>query len=306
VSAGRPALVRAVAPGEAGRRLDALLACWQGTSRAQAQARIAAGAVRVDGGPAAQSLRVRAGQRVTVAAAAEPPAPAAPPPVPVRYEDEHLLVVAKPAGLVVHAGAGVADGTLVDALQAMGVRLAPGPDPQRPGVVHRLDRGTSGLLLIAKTESARRGLIALLKRRAVERRYWALVDGVPDPPVATVDAPIARSQRQRTRFTVADDGRPARTSYELVEAFGRCAVLRVRLATGRTHQVRVHLSALGHPVSGDRTYGADPALAASLGLRRPALHAEHLAFDHPVSGTRIAVDEPLPADLVAARAALER
>jgi 23S rRNA pseudouridine1911/1915/1917 synthase len=221
----------------------------------------------------------------------------------VRYDDDDIAVVAKPAGLVVHAGAGVRSGTLVDALAAAGVPLAAADDPHRPGIVHRLDRGTSGVLVVAKTARALRGLRRQFDERTVSRRYWALVDGVPEPSSATIDAPVARHPRDRTRFHTAVDGRPARSRYAVLRPFGAASAVEVRLETGRTHQVRVHMSAAGHPVCGDRTYGASPVVAARLGLDRPALHAAHLGFAHPRTGAWIAIDEPLPDDL---RAALER
>ncbi|HSK91722.1 MAG TPA: pseudouridine synthase, partial [Euzebyales bacterium] len=195
-------------------------------------------------------------------------------------------------------------GTLVDALRAMGMALAPGGDPDRPGVVHRLDRGTSGLLVVAKTAEALRGLRRQFDDHSVSRRYWALVDGVPAVSDAIVDAPIARHPHDRTRFWTAADGRPARSHYTVRETYGRASRVDVWLETGRTHQVRVHLSALGHPVCGDRVYGAAAGLAADLGLDRPALHAAHLAFTHPRHGGRVAVDEPVPQDLAAAAAHL--
>jgi 23S rRNA pseudouridine1911/1915/1917 synthase len=296
-----PALERTVAEDEEGQRVDVVLAAWTGTPRAQVQQLITSGGVLVEGAPAAKSRRVQSGERIVVL---ERPSPVddveAPPPVPLRWEDDHLVVVSKPAGLVVHAGAGVRGGTLLDALRAMGVPLAAGPDPDRPGVVHRLDRGTSGLLVLAKTEEARAGLAAIFKAHGADRRYWALVDGSPDEAHATIDAPISRSRTHRTRFTVDPAGRRAVTSYDVVRSFGRAALLAVRLETGRTHQVRVHLSAIGHPVCGDRTYGASAALARELGLGRPALHAQRLAFAHPVTGERVEVEEPLPADLATA------
>lgn len=291
---------------EADTRLDAAVARRLGISRAQAQARIAGGDVTVDGAPAGKSDRVRAGAEIAVAPAAEPVPPPTPDPVPVRYRDEHLIVVAKPPDLVVHPGAGVADGTLVDALAAMGVPLAPAGGSERPGIVHRLDRGTSGLLVVASSDTAHAGLAAQLARREVRRGYWALVDGVPDPPSATIDAPIARHPRHRARFAVRDDGRPAVSHYDVVEEFATAARLHVRLETGRTHQVRVHLAAVGHPVCGDATYGADRARGAWLGLDRPALHAAELGFTHPVTGAWLAFDEPLPDDLAAALATLRR
>ena len=293
--------VRRVAEGEDGERLDVLVARWLGEPRARAQQRLVRGEVVVDDRPAAKAHRARAGERVEVRAPAPATPPAVPvPAVPVRYEDDDLAIVAKPAGLVVHAGAGAVGPTLVDALRAAGLPLAAGDDPARPGIVHRLDRGTSGLLVVAKTERAREALQAMLARRDVERRYCTIVDGVPSPPRATVDAPLGRHPVHRQRFAVVDGGRRAVTHYDVTEDHGRAAVLRVRLETGRTHQIRVHLAAVGHPVAGDRTYGASPALAAALGLRRPALHAAALRLRHPVTGADVAVDEPLPEDLAAA------
>ena len=297
-----PELERVVGPDEDGLRVDVVVSRWLDEPRGRTADRFAAEAVRIDGGVAAKSRRVHVGERIVVAETeAEPAPPADLPTVPVRHEDEHVAVVAKPAGLVVHAGAGThGQVTLVDVLQSMGMALAPDEDPQRPGIVHRLDRGTSGLLVVAKTPEARAGLVATFSRHDVDRRYWALVDGVVQPESATIDAPIGRSGRNRTKFTVAEDGRRAVTHYDLVEDHGRASVLTVRLETGRTHQVRVHLSAVGHPVAGDRVYGASATLAAELRLSRPALHAERLGFDHPVSGERVVVDEPIPPDLAEA------
>lgn len=306
MSTDAPTLLDRVAgEDDEGVRADAALAAWLDEPRARAQQRIAAGEVTVDGAVVAKSHRLRAGERVVVSAP-PPAAPvAAPPPVPVRYEDEHLAVVAKPAGLVVHPGAGTGTAaTLVDALQAAGMALSTAGDPERPGIVHRLDRGTSGLLVVAKTDEAFEGLSALFARHGARRVYTALVDGVPSPARATIDAPIARSPRHRTRFAVAAEGRPAVSHYDVDEAFGRAARVTVRLETGRTHQVRVHLASIGHPVAGDLLYGAARVLAAHLGLTRPALHARHLSFSHPLTGVEVAVDEPLPADLEAALAML--
>lgn len=300
-------LDRVVGPDDEGRRADVALAHWLDESRGRAQARLQAGEVIVDGVVVAKSHRLRSGEHVRVDDAVAPTDASPPDAVPVRYDDEHLLVVAKPAGLVVHAGAGHAHGSLVDALAAMGVPLADpcgpheGPCPTgRPGIVHRLDRGTSGLLVVAKTVAAHEGLSALFRAHDIERVYTALVEGVPDPPRASIDAPIGRSTTRRTRFAVKPDGRRAVSHYDVDEALGRAALLTVRLETGRTHQVRVHLTAVGHPVCGDPTYGAAAALAAELGLDRPALHARRLAFAHPVTGQRVAVDEPLPGDVVRA------
>lgn len=298
-------LDRVVSAAEEGQRADVVLSTWLGEPRSRAQQRITAGQVTVDGAPAAKSQRLRAGERVVVSAPPPPPPSEPPPPVPVRYEDEHLAVVAKPAGLVVHEGAGTGtSATLVDALLAAGMPLSRAGDPERPGIVHRLDRGTSGLLVVAKTDEAFRGLSALFRRHGARRVYTAIVDGVPTPPRATIDAPIARSPRHRTRYTVSADGRPAVSHYDVEEGFGRAALVTVRLESGRTHQVRVHLASIGHPVSGDVLYGASRALAAELGLTRPALHARHLSFPHPITGAEVAVDEPPPADVEAALAVL--
>lgn len=319
-----PLLDRVVGEGEDGERADVVLSRWLDEPRGRAQARLAAGEVLVAGEAASKARRLRRGEQVVVAERPEEPAPPAPP-VPIRFEDDHLLVVAKPAGMVVHHGAGTTSDTpiLVASLQAMGIPLAPatrvGPTPAvpapdsppapgvdlaRPGIVHRLDRGTSGLLVVAKTPAALERLAALFRAHDVEREYFAIVDGVPDPPRATIDAPIARSTARRTRFTVDPGGRPAVTHYDLEDAYGRASTVRVRLETGRTHQVRVHLSSVGHPVSGDRAYGASRVIAEELGLQRPALHARRLAFRHPITGEPVACDEPLPADLTAALAHL--
>jgi 23S rRNA pseudouridine1911/1915/1917 synthase len=296
-----------------GTRLDVALAAHLGCSRSQAAARIGAGDVEVDGVVVAKQHRLRAGQRVTVAAPATVP-PVAPPPLPpIRHRDEHLLVVAKPAGLVVHPGHGRPHGTLVDALAGAGIALAPAGGADRPGIVHRLDRDTSGLLVVASTDEAHAGLVRALQRREVTRRYVALVEGVPANPRGRIEAPIGRDPRDRLRFAVVTGGKPAVTRYvvrghgTVVDASGRqreVAVLACTLETGRTHQIRVHLSTLGHPVVADPTYRGSRAVAEALGLTRTALHAGGLAFDHPVTGERIEVTEPLPADLRAAVAAL--
>ncbi len=298
-----PPLRRRVEAAEAGVRADVAIAKWLGEPRARTQARLAAGEITVDARVPAKSHRLAEGELVEVIAPPRPPPVPAPPPVPVRYEDAHLAVVAKPAGLVVHPGAGTGPGpTLVDALAAAGMALARGGDPARPGVVHRLDRGTSGLLIVAKSEEARIALVAALADRAVQRRYWALLEGHPEPRHATIEAPLARDPRHRTRFRVDPAGRPAVTHLDVVETLPAVSVARLRLETGRTHQIRVHCAAIGHPVAGDLTYRASPATAAALGLERPALHAAGLRLQHPISGDVLDLEEPLPDDLVAALA----
>lgn len=294
---------------QAGSRLDVVLAEMLGVSRSAATLRIDAGEVTVDGRPARRSRGVAEGERIDIAVASAIPGGPAPALPPVRYRDEHLVVLAKPAGLVVHPGAGHRDDTLVDALRAAGVPLEGGDDPQRTGIVHRLDRDTSGLLVVASTADAYAGLVRMLADREVVRRYLALVLGVPEEPRGVVDAPIGRHPVQRTRFAVVEGGRPARTHYrvlgqgEVRTADGTTRTVGAvvcALETGRTHQIRVHLDAVGIPVAGDPVYGGDRAVAAALGISRPALHAAHLAFPHPVTGEQVSVTEPLPADLLAA------
>lgn len=298
-----------VGDAEDGLRLDVVLASALGVSRSAAAQRIDAGGVSVDGRAARRSRGLVAGEVIEVAAVASRPAGPAPDLPPVRYRDEHLIVLAKPPGLVVHPGAGHEDDTLVDALRAAGVPLADAGDATRPGVVHRLDRDTSGLLVVASSIEAHEGLVAMLADRRVVRRYLALVVGVPGEPRGVVDAPIGRHPTHRTRFAVVDGGKPARTRYRVIGegavrtsdgAERAVAAVVCGLETGRTHQIRVHLQAVGTPVAGDPLYGTDGAVAAALGIGRPALHAAHLSFAHPVTGAQVAVSEPLPEDLVAA------
>jgi 23S rRNA pseudouridine1911/1915/1917 synthase len=285
-----------IGPDEAGQRLDALLAEPLG-SRSRAQRLIDAGAVRVDGAVVAKRHKVAEGQRVEVDDVAETPAPVdvrATVDFAVPYEDEHLLVVDKPPGLVVHPAKGHLTGTLAQALEG---RAFGGEEGWRAGLVHRLDRDTSGLMVVAKSEAVHAALKAALQRREVTREYLALVEGRPPARTGTIDAPIGRDRRVRTRMsTDTDVPREAVTHFELVEALPATTLLRVRLETGRTHQIRVHLQAIGHPVAGDPEYGT-PGL---LGLERQFLHAARLAFPHPVTGEPVEVESPLPADLAAA------
>jgi 23S rRNA pseudouridine1911/1915/1917 synthase len=228
--------------------------------------------------------------------AAEPARPAAEPlDVRVAYEDEHLLVVDKPAGVAVHPGAGRSSGTLVQALAGR----AGGGQPERPGIVHRLDRDTSGLLVVARGEEAYRRLQRLVRRRELEREYLALVRGRPRSRAGRIEARIGRDRSDPTRQSLdTDTPRDAVTHFELAELLGDYALLRVRLETGRMHQIRVHLAAIDLPVVGDRVYGVP-----GLGLSRQFLHAARLAFEHPFRGERMEVESPLPPDL---RAALDR
>jgi 23S rRNA pseudouridine1911/1915/1917 synthase len=287
-----------VEPPDAGRRLDALLAEPLG-SRSRAARLIDAGAVRVDGVAQAKRFKVEPGQVVEVDEAADAPAPApadvaAAVSFAVPYEDEHLLVVDKPAGVVVHPARGHLTGTLAQALEGT---ASGGEDGWRAGLVHRLDRDTSGLLVVAKSDAVHAALKKALQRREVTREYAALVEGRPPSRTGTIDAPIGRDRRVRTRHSTDTDApREARTHFAIAEALDHYTLLAVTLETGRTHQIRVHLQAIGHPVAGDPEYGH----AGRLGLTRQFLHARRLAFTHPVTGAPVAVESPLPADLEAA------
>jgi len=286
-----------VGPEAAGERLDVFLAAEAG-SRAAAQRLIDAGSVLVDGVQRPKRHAVAAGERVMVRPPPAQPEPeAAPARFAVAYEDEHLLVVDKPAGVVVHPAPGHRTGTLA---QALAGRIAGGEDPERPGIVHRLDRDTSGLLVMARSEAVHAVLKRMMGARELTREYLALVEGRPAARAGTIDAPLGRDRRVRTRVsTDTDEPRPAITHFETERALEGFTLLRVRLETGRTHQVRAHLQAIGHPVAGDPDYGR-PGL---LGLRRQFLHAERLAFAHPVTGAAVDVRSALPDDLVAALAA---
>ncbi len=291
-----------VPPEAAGERLDVFLAAHAG-SRAAAQRLIDGGHVTVDGAARAKRHVLGGGERIAVRPpeAAAPAAPVAPASYGVAYEDEHLIVVDKPPGVVVHPARGHRAGTLV---QALAGQVAGGDDPERPGLVHRLDRDTSGLLVLARSDAVHAALKAALARRDLVREYLALVEGRPPARRGTIDAPLGRDRRVRTRIsTDTDDAREAITHFELERALPHDTLLRVRLETGRTHQIRAHLLAIGHPVAGDPEFGAP----GRHGLARQFLHAARLAFPHPVTGGAVDVRSPLPADLEAAlaRAATE-
>jgi 23S rRNA pseudouridine1911/1915/1917 synthase len=286
----------------AGRRLDEVAAEAAGVSRARAARWAEGGRVLVDGRPRPKSHRLRGGELLAWAPPPAPPSggPAAEDlPLQVRYEDDRLLVVAKPAGLVVHPGPGHPTGTLVNALLGRaGTALAAGGEAHRPGIVHRLDKDTSGLLLVAKDDAAHLALSRDLAARRVERRYLALVQGRLPAAGGTIDRPVGRHPRDRKRMAVvAKGGRAAVTHWRVLETFPAVQLVEATLETGRTHQVRVHLAAVRHPLVGDRTYGADPTLAARLGAHRPFLHAWRLGFRHPTDGRRVELTEPLPPDL---------
>jgi 23S rRNA pseudouridine1911/1915/1917 synthase len=282
----------------AGERVDRAVALLTGWSRADVQSLLEAGDVLVEGATVAKSRRLEAGEVVTVLRAPAPEAPPAPEPVEivVRHVDDDVIVVAKPAGLVVHPGAGHEHGTLVSGLLQRFPELEGVGDRFRPGIVHRLDRETSGLLVVARSPRAYDSLVAQLSARTVDRCYQALVWGVPAARRGIVDAPIGRSEARRTRMAVRAEGRPARTAYEVIDTWSTPVVARVecKLETGRTHQIRVHLAAIGHPIVGD---GAYRGVRDSLPLHRPFLHAGTLAFDHPATAERLRFEEPLPPDL---------
>jgi len=280
---------------QAGLRLDQLLATPLG-SRAQAQHVIESRRVRVNGRGRLKRHVVQAGDVVEVAAEPAPEAEgeSSPAAFAIAYEDAHLMAVDKPAGVVVHPAGGHATGTLA---QALAGRTAGGEEAGRAGIVHRLDRGTSGLLVVAKSEEVHRALKALLASRKLRREYLALVDGHPSARTGTIDAPIGRDRRNRVRISIeTDHPRAARTHFEIERLLPEAALLSVALETGRTHQIRVHLAAIGHPVSGDPVYG----VAGRFGLERQSLHAARLSFAHPVTGEPLDLRSPLPPDLAAA------
>ncbi len=288
---------------DAGRRVDVVVgAIAEVGSRAEAQRLIVAGRVLIDDVPVTKRRAVGLGERIVVELVPRPPSGLVAQDVPltVRYEDAELVVVDKPAGVVTHPSKGHDFGTLVHGLLAHGIA---GGDIERPGIVHRLDRDTSGLLVVAKSDRAHRKLQRLLTERLIDRRYLVLVHG-EFPPALTVDRPVGRDRRHRTRMsTQSDRPRDARTHFRRVTAYPRHSLLEARLDTGRTHQIRVHLEAAGYPVVGDPVYGRR---GDECGLQRQFLHAWQLAFPHPETGEQIAVESPLPVDLAAVLDGLER
>jgi 23S rRNA pseudouridine1911/1915/1917 synthase len=277
-------------------RLDAVLAGAAGVPRADVQRAIAEGRVLVDGTPRPKSFRLSGGERIEANLPDSQELHPEEGGVPVRYQDDHLLIVAKPAGMVTHPTRSRRSGTLVNRLLGMNVPLSRGGD--RPGIVHRLDAGTSGLLIVAKDDETHAALTRLLAARGVRREYLALVRGSVEHDAFAVDAPLGRrGARVRVR---RGTGIAASTDFSVRERLPGATLLSARPRTGRTHQIRVHLSALGHPILGDRAYRGGGDDAAQLGLTRPFLHAWRLAFDHPLTGKRVEVEEPLPADLAEA------
>jgi len=293
----------AVPEGLDGERLDAALARMFGLSRTAAADLISGGQVLVAGRPAAKSDRVPAGEWLDVTLPAPPapvPAPQAVPGLAVVYEDADIVVVDKPAGVAAHPTPGWNGPTVLEGLLATGHTIATSGAAERQGIVHRLDADTTGLMVLAKSERAYSALKRAFRERTVDKGYHALVQGHPDPLRGTVDAPIARHPSGDGRFAVMAGGRPSVTHYDTLEAFRGASLLDITLETGRTHQIRVHMAALRHPCVGDRLYGADPVLAAHLGLARQGLHAARLGFAHPADGRHLAFTSGHPPDLAGA------
>jgi 23S rRNA pseudouridine1911/1915/1917 synthase len=293
----------------AGSRADAGLAGLLGISRSLAATLIAEGNVLSRGKALGKSAKLVAGDVLQVSL------PERRDPLEVVEEvveglkilldDDDFVVVDKPVGVAAHPSPGWVGPTVVGGLAGAGFRISTSGSPERAGIVHRLDVGTSGVMVVAKSERAYTALKRAFKERTVDKVYHAVVQGLPDPLVGTIDAPIGRHPGHDWRFAVIEDGRPSVTHYEVVEAFGKASLVEVHLETGRTHQIRVHFSALRHPCAGDLTYGADPRLAATLGLTRQWLHARELGFEHPVTGAPVRVVSDYPQDLAFALEVLE-
>jgi len=285
-----------------GERVDVALARMFGLSRTAAAAIADSGGVSMDGRECARSAKVRAGSWLEVTLP-DPPAAPGPPPAQhvdglrVVHDDADIVVVDKPVGVAVHPSPGWMGPTVVQGLAAMGYSIATSGAAERQGVVHRLDAGTTGVMVVAKSERAYTLLKRAFKERTVDKRYSALVQGHPDPSAGTIDAPIGRHPSSDWKFAVVAEGRPSVTHYRTEEAFRAASLLDITLETGRTHQIRVHMAAVRHPCVGDLTYGADPALARRLGISRQWLHARELSFEHPASGQRVSYASPFPQDL---------
>ncbi len=286
-----------VSTDEAGERLDRVMAArFPDLSRAQLQRFIRYGAVTVNNMSVRPAYRLSPGDQVSGTFPEEETIRAENIPLDIVYEDEHLLVVNKPAGMVVHPAAGVVQGTLVNALLAHCPQVADVGGAERAGIVHRLDRETSGLIVVAKDPDTHAALQRQFKRRLVRKTYVALVEGQVQPREGIIEVPLGRDQKDRTRMAVARTGRPAVTQYRVLEFFPQHTLLEVRPHTGRTHQIRVHLAWFGYPVVGDRVYGQR---RQTLLVDRHFLHARDLAFTHPVTGEKVAFTAPLPQELVA-------
>lgn len=282
-----------------GTRVDAALAKMLGFSRTFAAEVAASGGVRLDGAILDKSDRLRSGGWLDVEWRPKEElkvVPIAVPDLGIVYDDDDIVVIDKPTGVAAHPSPGWEGPTVVGALAAAGFRISTSGAPERTGIVHRLDVGTSGLMVVAKSESAYTALKHAFKERTVEKIYHAVVQGHPDPLAGTIDAPIGRHPSHSWKFAVTPDGKPSVTHYETLEAFPGASLLEIHLETGRTHQIRVHMAAHRHPCVGDPLYGADPTLSARLGLTRQWLHAHKLGFEHPTTGEWVQFESGYPAD----------
>ena len=284
------------------QRADQAVAKLLGISRTSATELLANGLVLQDGVPLAKSDRLRADAQLELLGEPTPKAEVAVvetavPGLSVVFQDEHIIVIDKPAGVAAHPSVGWTGPTVPGALLALGIQLSTSGAQERQGIVQRLDVGTSGLMVLAKSERAYSRLKQAFRDRAVSKTYHAVVQGHPDPDRGTIDSPIARSTRHDYKFTVSADGKPSVTHFETLELFAGAALMQVGLETGRTHQIRVHFSAFGHPLVGDDLYGCDPKLATRLGLVRQWLHAVDLGFEHPTTGEPVRFTSKYPEDL---------
>ncbi|MGN6609490.1 MAG: RluA family pseudouridine synthase [Jatrophihabitans sp.] len=289
-----------VPDGLAGQRLDVAISRMLGFSRTVAADLVDDGHVSVDGRVQKGGVKLRGGEWLEIELPEPETAAVMPEPVDgltVLYDDDDVVAVDKPVGVAAHPSPGWTGPTVVQGLLAMGYRVSTSGAAERQGIVHRLDVGTTGVMVVAKSERAYTLLKRAFKERTVDKRYSALVQGHPDPTSGTIDAPIGRHPGAEYKFAVIAGGRPSVTHYETVEAFRAATLLDIRLETGRTHQIRVHMAAVRHPCVGDLTYGADPELAKRLGLTRQWLHARQLSFEHPSTGQRLTIESPFPADL---------
>ncbi|QSB04247.1 RluA family pseudouridine synthase [Natronoglycomyces albus] len=298
----RPQRSLPVPEGCEGQRVDQALSRLLGLSRTVAAELIAEGDVTVDGATCAKSDRLTSGQWLDVTLPEPPQAAQAEPPravdgLNVVFADDDIVVVDKPVGVAAHPSPGWDGPTVTSGLLAIGHRLSEHGADERKGIVHRLDVGTSGVMVVAKSERAYTELKRAFKERTVDKRYRAIVQGHPDPLSGTVDAPIGRHPRHDYRWAVIADGKASVTHYDTLEVFPGAALLDIHLETGRTHQIRVHMSALNHPCVGDLTYGADPTMAERLNLTRQWLHAYQLSFTHPSSGQQVSFESDYPKDL---------